>query len=263
MHISYLNELFDLEGKVAVLFGGTGELVSAIATGFAGAGMKVALGGRDQEKAQRRITSIRNTHPGAECLFCKGDVNNREEVQATLDTILERYGAVDVVVNGAGINSPTPFLDIPDDEFHRILDINLRGVMVSCQVFGKYFLDVNRPGSIINITSISSRVPLSKVFTYSASKAAVLNLTMNLGREWAGRGIRVNALTPGFFPAEQNRKILTPERTQQILNHTPAGRFGEAQELVGAALLLASSKAGSFINGAEFVVDGGFLSMAI
>lgn len=260
---NYLNDLFDLEGKVAVLFGGTGELVSAIASGFAGAGMKIVLGGRDYEKAQRRIDIIQAQYPGSEALFCPGEVNNREEIQATLEKTLERFGRVDVLVNGAGVNSPTPFLDITDEEFLRIIDINLHGVLLACQVFGKHFLHVGYPTSIINIASISSRVPLSRVFTYSASKAAVLNLTLNLAREWAPHGIRVNALTPGFFPAEQNRKILTPERTQAILGQTPMGRFGDAPELVGAALLLASSKAGGFITGADLVVDGGFSAMKL
>lgn len=263
MSHNFLHELFDLEGKVAVLFGGTGELVSAIADGFAGAGMKVVLGGRDAEKAQRRNQSITAKYPGAEVLFCQGEVNSRSDIEKTLAAALSCFGRVDVLVNGAGVNSPTPFLDIPEEEFIRIFDINLRGVMLGCQVFGKHFLEAGHPASIINITSISCRIPLSRVFTYSSTKAAVLNLTLNLAREWASQGIRVNALTPGFFPAEQNRKILTPERTQQILGRTPMKRFGEAHELVGAALLLASSRAGAFITGEELVVDGGFSAMSI
>ena len=263
MSAHYLNELFDLHGKVAVLFGGTGELVGAIAEGYARAGMKVVLCGRSEEKAKDRIASIEKTAPGAETLFVQGEVTNREDIQNALDRTLEKFGQVDLLVNGAGVNSSTPFLEISEEEAERVLRINLLATITACQIFGKHLLDTGRPASIINITSVSSVTPLSRVFTYSASKAALLNLTKNLGREWAAKGIRVNALTPGFFPAEQNRKILTPERTQQILNHTPAGRFGEARELVGAALLLASSKAGSFINGAEYVVDGGFLSMTI
>jgi NAD(P)-dependent dehydrogenase (short-subunit alcohol dehydrogenase family) len=263
MAAGYLNSLFDLEGKVAVLFGGTGELVSAIATGFAGAGMKVVLGGRSKEKAEKHIASIEKKFPGAETLFSPGEVTSREDIERTMADTLARFGQVDVLVNGAGINSPTPFLDISDEEFNRIIEINLHGVMTACQIFGAHLLEAGRPAGIINVTSISSRIPLSRVFTYSASKAAVLNLTRNLGREWARKGIRVNALTPGFFPAEQNRKILTAERVAQIIGHTPAGRFGETQELVGAALLLASSKAGGFINGAEYVVDGGFSAMTI
>jgi NAD(P)-dependent dehydrogenase (short-subunit alcohol dehydrogenase family) len=260
---NYLNDLFDLEGKVAVLFGGTGELVGALAEGFACAGMKVVLCGRSEEKARNRIAKIEKTAPGAETLFVQGEVTSRADIQKALDRTLGKFGQVDVLVNGAGVNSATPFLEISDEEFDRIMTTNVRAAVMACQIFGAHFLAARGPASIINITSVSSRTPLSRVITYSASKAALLSLTYNLGREWAANGIRVNALTPGFFPAEQNRKILTPERTQQILNHTPAGRFGEAQELVGTALLLASSKAGSFINGAEFVVDGGFLSMTI
>lgn len=263
MSSEYLKQLFDLEGKVAVLFGGTGELVGAVAEGFAGAGMKVVLCGRSEEKARHRIAEIDKKFPGAETLFCQGEVSKREDVSRALSETLNRFGRVDVLVNGAGVNSPTPFLEITDEEFDRIIDTNLHAVVAACQIFGRHFLDAGQSAAIINITSISSKIPLSRVFTYSASKAALLNLTRNLGREWAEKGIRVNALTPGFFPAEQNRKILTPERTAQILGHTPANRFGESQELVGAALLLASSKAGSFINGAEYVVDGGFSAMTI
>lgn len=263
MSNDYLNQLFDLDGKVAVLFGGTGELVGAIAEAYASAGMKVVLAGRSQEKADQRIARIRERCPKAETLFIAGEVNSREDIEKTLAGTLERFGQVDVLVNGAGVNSPTPFLEITDEEFQRIIDINLRGVLASCQVFGRHLLEAGRPASILNITSISSRIPLSRVFTYSASKAALLNLTRNLGREWATQGIRVNALTPGFFPAEQNRKILTPERVDQILGHTPMRRFGESDELVGAALLLASSKAGGFITGAEYIVDGGFSAMTI
>lgn len=263
MSSDYLNKLFDLEGKVGVLFGGTGELVGAIAEAFAGAGMKVVLCGRSEEKAKNRIAKIEKDYPGAETLFCKGEVASREDVQKTLDLTLERFGQVDVLVNGAGVNSPTPFLEIPEDEFDWIIQTNLKAVVSACQIFGKHLLGAGRPAAIINVTSISSRIPLSKVFTYSASKAALLNLTRNLGREWAPKNIRVNALTPGFFPAEQNRKILTPERVEQIMGHTPADRFGEAEELVGAALLLASGKAGGFINGAEYIVDGGFSAMTI
>ena len=263
MASDFLRDLFALEGKTAVLFGGTGELVGAIAAGFAGAGMRVALCGRSEEKARARIEVVERLHPGAETLFVPGEVHSRKDVDKTLTAVLERFGRVDVLVNGAGVNSPTPFLDITEEEWSRIFDVNLRGVLFACQTFGKYFLESGEPASILNIASISSKIPLSRVFAYSASKAALLNLTRNLAREWATENIRVNALTPGFFPAEQNRKILTPERVEQILNHTPARRFGESSELVGAALLLASSKAGSFITGAEYVVDGGFSAMTI
>jgi NAD(P)-dependent dehydrogenase (short-subunit alcohol dehydrogenase family) len=166
-------------------------------------------------------------------------------------------------VNGAGINSATPFLDITEEEYDRIMNINTKAVFLASQVFGRYFVDNKIAASIINLGSMSGLLPLSRVFTYSLSKAAVHNLSKNLAREWAPLGIRVNTLVPGFFPAEQNRKVLVPERIAKILNHTPMNRFGEAKELVGAALLLASNAAGSFITGHEMVVDGGYSSMTI
>lgn len=166
-------------------------------------------------------------------------------------------------MNGAGVNSATPFLDIAEDEFERIVKINIKGVFLGCQIFGKYMVERGEGGSIINLGSMTGLVPLSRVFTYSATKAAVHNLSKNLAREWATKRVRVNVLVPGFFPAEQNRKILTPERTAAIMGHTPAKRFGEARELIGATLMLASDAASSFITGAEIVVDGGYHAMTI
>jgi len=166
------------------------------------------------------------------------------------------------VINGAGVNSATPFVDIGEDEFDRIMRINVKSVFLGCQIFGKYMVERGEGGSIINLGSMSGLVPLSRVFTYSASKAAVHNLSKNLAREWASKNVRVNILVPGFFPAEQNRSVLTPERVASIMGHTPMKRFGEAKELVGTTLLLAGA-AGSFITGAELVVDGGYHAMTI
>ena len=177
--------------------------------------------------------------------------------------MVTRSGKVDIVVNGAGTNSATPFFDIAEDEFDRIVKLNLKGVFLGCQIFGKYRVDRGEGGSIINLGSMSGIVPLSRVFTYSATKAAVHNLSKNLAREWAPKRVRVNTLVPGFFPAEQNRKILSPERVASILGHTPMKRFGEARELVGATLLMASDNAGGFLTGAEIVVDGGYHAMTI
>jgi len=168
---------------------------------------------------------------------------------------------VDILVNGAGINSPTPFFDIPEEEFDKIITLNLKGLVLACQVFGRHLV-AQKSGSVINLGSASGLTPLSRVFTYSASKAAVHNLSKNLAREWAAAGVRVNVLVPGFFPTEQNRKVLNPDRVRQILGKTPMKRFGEPHELIGATLLLASA-AGSFITGAEIVVDGGFAAMSI
>jgi len=197
--------------------------------------------------------------PGEERRPDEVEVADPERVAA--ETV-RKFGKLTIAMNGAGTNSPTPFLEISDEEMQRILETNYKSVVFGCQVFGKVLIDQKQGGTIVNISSMSAIRPLSRVFTYSATKAAVLNLTMNLAREWAPQGIRVNALSPGFFPAEQNRKVLTPDRVEKILGHTPSGRFGEARELIGATLLLAGD-AGSFITGLELIVDGGYSSMTI
>jgi NAD(P)-dependent dehydrogenase (short-subunit alcohol dehydrogenase family) len=168
-----------------------------------------------------------------------------------------------VLVNASGTNSSTPFLDISEEEWTNILDVNLKSVFLACQVFGQCMIERGQGGSIVNISSSSSGPPLSKVFTYSISKAGVNNLTQFLAREWAQYGIRVNAIIPGFFPAEQNRKILSEERTEAIFSHTPMARFGKPDELVGTTLWLASEKASSFVTGALIRVDGVFSAMTI
>jgi NAD(P)-dependent dehydrogenase (short-subunit alcohol dehydrogenase family) len=257
----YLESLFSLHGKVAVIIGGTGELCGAMAEGLAGAGATVVLVGRNEEKAKARLARI--AAGGGNAYFLPAEATSRAELEKLLAEILARSGQVDIVVNGAGVNSATPYLDIAEDEFDRIVRVNLKGVFLGCQVFGKYLVDRGAGGSIINLGSMSGLVPLSRVFTYSATKAAVHNLTKNLAREWALKKVRVNVLVPGFFPAEQNRKVLTPERVTNIMGHTPMKRFGEARELIGATLLLASDGAGSFITGDEIVVDGGYHAMTI
>ncbi|HUL55308.1 MAG TPA: SDR family oxidoreductase [Opitutaceae bacterium] len=257
---SYLDKLFSLAGRVAVVVGGTGELCGAMAEGLAGAGAEVILVGRNEAKAKARLAKIAAV--GGRAWFHVAEATDRGQLQALLAAVLERSGRVDIVVNGAGINSPTPFLDITEEEFDRIVRVNLKGVFLGCQVFGRHLVERGVGGSIINLGSMSGIIPLSRVFTYSATKSAVHNLTKNLAREWAPRNVRVNALVPGFFPAEQNRAVLTPDRVSSIMGHTPMKRFGEARELIGATLLLASD-AGAFITGAEIVVDGGYHAMTI
>lgn len=257
----YLHQLFGLTGKVAVVIGGTGELCGAMAEGLAGAGAEVVIVGRSQEKADARLAKI--AAAGGKAWFHAAEATSKAEVQALLDAVLKRSGRVDIVVNGAGINSATPFFDISEEEFDRIVRVNLKGVFLGCQIFGKYLVDRGQGGSIINLGSMSGVVPLSRVFTYSATKGAVHNLSLNLAREWAPAKVRVNVLVPGFFPAEQNKKVLTPERVASIMGHTPAKRFGEARELIGATLLLAGDAAGSFITGEELIVDGGYHAMTI
>lgn len=256
----YLNSLYSLSGKVAVVIGGTGELCGAMAEGLAGAGAEVVLVGRNQEKADARLAKIGES--GGKAWFHPAEAGSKLELQKLLDAVVARSGKADIVVNGAGVNSATPFLDIAEEEFDRIMGVNCKGVFLGCQVFGRYLVERGQGGSIINLGSMSGLIPLSRVFTYSASKAAVHNLSKNLAREWAPARVRVNTIVPGFFPAEQNRKVLTPERVASIMGHTPMKRFGEARELVGATLLLAGD-AGSFITGAEIVVDGGYHAMTI
>jgi NAD(P)-dependent dehydrogenase (short-subunit alcohol dehydrogenase family) len=256
-----IQELFSLEGKVALVIGGTGELCGAMAEGLAGAGARVLLVGRNEEKAAVRMEAIQST--GGKADFVKADVSTKASLEKLLSDAVALAGGVDIVVNGAGVNSATPFFDVAEEELDRIMNVNFRSVYMACQIFGKYLVERGQGGNIINVGSMSGVLPISRVFTYSASKAAVHNLSKNLAREWATQGVRVNTLVPGFFPAEQNRKILTEDRVASIMGHTPMKRFGKSGELIGATLLLASDKAGSFITGHELIVDGGYACMTI
>ena len=253
--------LFSLHGDVAVVIGGGGVLAGAMAEGLAAAGARIAIAGRTQEHADSRANSIASH--GGEAFGIQCDVTRKADLQRVLDRTLERFGKVDILVNAAGVNSATPFLEITEEEWHRILDIDLTGVFLACQVFGKAMIDAGRGGSIINISSASSGPPLSRVLSYAVAKAGVNQITHFLAREFAPHNIRVNAILPGFFPAEQNRKLLTPDRVAGIMSHTPMKRFGEAEELIGATVYLASRKAASFVTGSILRVDGGFLSMTI
>lgn len=257
----FLESLFSLTGKAAIVFGGTGELCGAMAEGLASAGAEVVIVGRNQEKANARLAKIDAS--GGRAWFHAAEATSGRELEGLLSVVLNRSGRVDIVVNGAGINSATPFFDITEEELDRIVAVNFKGVFLGCQVFGRHLVQAGHGGSIINMGSMSGLVPLSRVFTYSATKSAVHNLSLNLAREWAPHRVRVNVLVPGFFPAEQNRRILQPDRVANIMAHTPMARFGEARELIGATLLLASDNAGSFITGEELIVDGGFHAMTI
>ena len=253
--------LFSLAGQVAVVIGGGGALAGAMATGLAQAGADIAILSRTLEGAEARAAAIAAL--GLQAIGIKCDATSKADLEKALDTVLRRFGHVDTLINAAGANSSTPFFEISEQEWQRILDIDLKSVFLACQVFGKAMVDAGRGGSIINISSASSGPPLSKVFTYSVAKAGVNQITQFLGRELAPYNIRVNAILPGFFPAEQNRKILTEERVASIIGHTPMKRFGESSELVGAAVYLASPRAASFVTGSILRVDGGFTAMAI
>jgi len=267
-------KLFDLSGEVAVVIGATGALGGAIAEGLGSAGAKIAVLGRNEERGTARVNTIKGL--GGQAQFFSADAVSRSSLAAARENIEATLGAPTILVNAAGGNDPkvtvtaeNPFENIPLEAWHANFDLNLvGGVFLPCQEFGPAMCKRGR-GSIINIASVSAHLPLSRVVTYSAAKAAVLNLSLFLAREWAAKGVRVNTLTPGFFPAEQNRKLLfnddgTPTaRTKAIWGHTPMNRFGESKELIGAAVFLASHAASSFVTGTDIRVDGGYLSQTI
>lgn len=254
-------DLFDLRGRVAAVIGGTGVLGGALCHGLGSAGASIAVMGRSAERAEARRAALAND--GIQAADVIVDATDRASLVAALAQVEERLGPVDILVNAPGVNSATPFFEIGLEEWHRILDGNLTSVFLACQVFGQAMADRGTGGSIINISSASSGPPLSRVATYSIAKAGVNSLTQYLAAELAPRGVRVNAIAPGFFPAEQNRALLSDERVRAILAHTPAGRLGEADELVGAAVWLASGRASGFVTGSIVRVDGGFSAMTI
>ncbi|MBM4764667.1 SDR family oxidoreductase [Bacillus sp. B15-48] len=256
-----MNSLFDLSGKTVVAIGGNSVLGSAMVKGMAAHGAQIAVVGRNLEKADQVAQEI--VQEGGKAKAFQADVISREALEKAADEIVQWAGGFDVLLNAPGKNSNTPFFELKDEEWDDIMEVNLKGMFVTCQIFAKRLIDQGKKGSIINISSVSSTTPLSKVFTYSVSKAGVNSMTQYLAKELAPHGIRVNAIIPGFFPAEQNRKILNPDRIQSIMNHTPMNRFGEAEELQGAAVFLASEKASSFVTGALLRVDGGFGSQTI
>ncbi len=255
---SFLDELFGLDGQVAVVVGGTGVLGGALAEGIAQAGATVVVAGSSAERGAERVRAIEAG--GGKAIYLPVNVRERGSIEALLAQTLGKLQRVDILVNCAGVNAASAYLEVGDDDWQRVIDVNLRGTHWGCQIFGAH-MAANGGGSILNIGSVTSDKPLSRVFAYSASKAAVINLTQNVARELAPQGVRVNALCPGFFPAEQNRAILDADRTANIMTQTPMARFGEPEELVGAALLLLSQRAGSYITGAAYYVDGGFTAM--
>ncbi len=257
----YYKKLFDLENRVAVVIGGTGVLCGKMAWGLLQAGTRVVLVGRNQKKADRHFQRWGSSVKQAR--FFKADVTRRDQIAQIIPRVLDWYGQIDIWINGAAMAPPGPYFEITDEQFESIMDVNLKAVHMACQIIGKHWIDRKEKGCIINMSSMAAVRPLSRTFVYSLAKAGLLNLTQNLAREWAEKGIRVNALCPGFFPAEQNRAILDKQRVAAIMRQTPMDRFGEPEELVGATLLLASERAGSFITGSNLVIDGGFSVMAI
>lgn len=258
--MDYINSPFSLQDKVAVVIGGTGSICGNIGVALARAGAEVILVGRNPEGAIEKLAAIDEF--GGKSWFHKADVRERTELDDLLTAVLLRSGKVDILVNGASASLNTPFLEISDDEISTTMDINFKSVLRACQVFGEYFINRAEPSSIINLGSMAGKVPVDGLFTYAAAKAAVHSLTKNLACEWAENDIRVNTLVPGFFPSGRASQQGDETRALEILRHTPMSRFGDADELTGATLLLASS-AGSFITGTELVIDGGFSAMTI
>ncbi len=255
MSSQYLQQMFGLDGQTAVVIGGAGVLGGALCRGLAQAGARVVVADLTEDGCQARVDEL--VQLGGDAELCTVDVTSRQSIEDLLATSAKKTGRVEILVNSAGVNFGSPFLEHPEDQWDRILNINLKAVFSACQVFARHMAEAHR-GAILNIGSVTSHLPLSRVFAHSASKAAVLNLTRNVAQEFATEGVRVNAICPGFFPAEQNRRLLDQERIDNIMGGTPMRRFGEPEELIGAMLLLLSTAAGSFITGTHINVDGGF-----
>ena len=257
-----MNEsMFGLGGKTAVVIGGGGHICSALALGFAAMGANVVVADRIVEKAEKVAKEISAGY-NVNVSHAQVEASSKASLVGLLQATLSRHSSVEILVNGAGINSSKPFLEIEIDEWQEVVNSQLLATMLGCQVFGPQ-MKKQKNGSIINISSASANPALSRAFAYSASKAGIRNLTQNLGREWALDGVRVNSLRPGFFPTEWNKKnFIDKERESAILNHTPMRRFGETFELIGAAIFLASDTS-TFVTGSELVVDGGFSAMTI
>lgn len=265
--------LFDLSEDVAAVIGGAGALAGAVAEGLSAAGARVAVLDRNAEKGEELAATIRAA--GGQAKFYPIDALDRTSVDGARDAIERELGPVSVLFNGAGGIDPNavvtperPLDQMPLEAWDRNFRLNLvGGCLLPCQSFGKAMIEHGR-GSVINIASVSAHIALSKVIAYSAAKAGVISVTQFLAREWAPRGVRVNSITPGFFPGEQNRRALFEEdgsltpRGQQVVAHTPMGRFGDPKELVGVAIFLAS-QASSFVTGTDIRVDGGFLSYTV
>jgi len=250
----------ELTGKTAVVVGGTSGIGRAIAHALAEAGADVVATSRRMEQVEAAANEIEER--GRRSLRVASDVSNSASLRSVLEACLAAFGKVDILVNSAGRTKRAPTLDFPEEEWAGILDTNLTGTLRACQIFGRHMIE-RRYGRIINIASLSSFVALYEVAAYSASKAAVASLTKSLAVEWAAHGVNINAIAPGVFRTALNQKLLDQtERGREFLLRTPMKRFGQVEELAGAAVFLASDAA-SFVNGEVLVVDGGFLASGV
>jgi NAD(P)-dependent dehydrogenase (short-subunit alcohol dehydrogenase family) len=254
------SSLFDLSGKSAVVVGGTSGIGLAMALGLAGAGADVAASSRRQEQVDEAAAAIEAT--GVKALRLTSDVGDRASLEALLAGAVQAFGKVDILINCAGKIKRAPTVDFPEEAWDDIMDTNVTGTLRACQIFGKHML-ARGYGRIINIASLNTFVSLKEVTAYAASKAAVGALTKSLAVEWSAQGVNVNAIAPGVFRTALNAELLDKsERGKELRLRTPMGRFGKTEELVGAAIFLAS-EAASFVTGEILVVDGGFLASGV
>ena len=250
----------DLDGKTAVVIGGTSGIGRAIAHGLAQAGANVVCTSRRAEQVAAAAREIEDL--GKKTLRLTSDVSDRASLQTLLDQCVKEFGTVEILVNSAGRTKREPTIDFAEEDWNDIFETNLTGTLRSCQIFGRQMIEQNY-GRIINIASLSTFVSLFEVAAYSASKAAVASLTKSLAIEWAKHGVNVNAIAPGVFKTDLNRELLeSTERGREFQTRTPMGRFGNVEELAGAAVFLASDAA-SYVTGEVLVVDGGFLASGV
>lgn len=251
--------IFDLTGKCAVVVGGTSGIGKAISMGLAAAGANVVASSRTQDLVDDTAGALESL--GRKTLRVVSDVTDRRSLQELHDVVLDSFGRVDILVNSAGITRRVPTLDLPEELWQSIMNVNLNGTLRACQIFGKLMLE-RQYGRIINIASLSTFVAFRDVAAYGASKAAVGALTRSLAIEWAQQGVCVNAIAPGIFPTDLNRELLDSPRGHELLLRTPMNRFGCVEELVGAAVFLASDES-AYTTGQIVAVDGGYLASGV
>lgn len=267
--MNYLNEMFSLKGKTAVISGGAGAIGLVMSEALVKAGANIMVWSRSQESidnAMNYLRAIEGTEGRVE--GARVDAGIEQQVEDALNAAAKHFGQVDILINGVGGNiGKSSFIETDMEVFEKVLHMNLvAGLMIPTKIFATYWIENDINGSVINLTSMASYNPLSGVWAYDAAKSATLNLTMASANEFAKNGIRINAIAPGFFIGKQNKALLIDqetgeytERGKSVIAHTPYGRFGDVQELAGATLFLASDKAAGFVTGVSIPVDGGYL----